>query len=606
MVVADSPHAAEDARRADRRRLRARRRGRRRSRPRSPDDAPARARRVEATCLLDVAVRTTTPSSTPSSTTPALVVEADLRLRPPDRAAAGGPRLPGRVGRPRPAARRCTPRRRSRTSSAPTVAGLLGIAEHRLRVVAPGRRRRLRAEVRRRARGGARVRRRARGRGAPVKWVEDRAGEPRRRLPGPRAALPRPRRASTPTAGSSAVDADIVCDVGAYSTHPFTCGVEPLMAATELLGPYAVARYRARARAVATNKAPMAPYRGVSRPQMVLAMERLLQKAALRARPRPRRDPPAQPDPAGRVPVRPAPAGLVYRRAAATTSRSSRARTRSTRRPSRERQRDRPATRAACSASASPCFAERTGYGTEAFAQRKMADHARLRHRARRGWTRRAASPSTVGTSRPRPGPPDHARADRRRPARPRPRPRRGAPGRHRRDARTAGARSRSRSMVVGGGATQRAADRSPTASGGSPRTCSRPRRTTSSCATARRGRARRARARPRVRASSRGSPTSRRTSCPRACAPGLEARHRSTRPARSPTRLPRRDRRDRPRDRRESRIERYVVVEDCGVMINPAIVEGQVRGGVAQGDRGRAVRGARLRRGRPARRPPR
>jgi carbon-monoxide dehydrogenase large subunit len=30
--------------------------------------------------------------------------------------------------------------------------------------------------------------------------------------------------------------------------------------------------------------------------------------------------------------------------------------------------------------------------------------------------------------------------------------------------------------------------------------------------------------------------------------------------------------------------IDRYVVVEDCGAMINPAIVEGQVRGGVAQG----------------------
>src|SRR3712207_4020187 len=30
--------------------------------------------------------------------------------------------------------------------------------------------------------------------------------------------------------------------------------------------------------------------------------------------------------------------------------------------------------------------------------------------------------------------------------------------------------------------------------------------------------------------------------------------------------------------------IERYAVVEDCGVMINPAVVEGQVRGGVAQG----------------------
>ena len=31
-------------------------------------------------------------------------------------------------------------------------------------------------------------------------------------------------------------------------------------------------------------------------------------------------------------------------------------------------------------------------------------------------------------------------------------------------------------------------------------------------------------------------------------------------------------------------RVERYQVVEDCGTMINPAVVEGQVRGGVAQG----------------------
>jgi aerobic carbon-monoxide dehydrogenase large subunit len=31
-------------------------------------------------------------------------------------------------------------------------------------------------------------------------------------------------------------------------------------------------------------------------------------------------------------------------------------------------------------------------------------------------------------------------------------------------------------------------------------------------------------------------------------------------------------------------RVDRYVVVEDCGVVVNPMIVEGQVRGGVAQG----------------------
>ena len=31
-------------------------------------------------------------------------------------------------------------------------------------------------------------------------------------------------------------------------------------------------------------------------------------------------------------------------------------------------------------------------------------------------------------------------------------------------------------------------------------------------------------------------------------------------------------------------RILRYVVAEDCGTMVNPLIVEGQVHGGVAQG----------------------
>jgi len=33
-----------------------------------------------------------------------------------------------------------------------------------------------------------------------------------------------------------------------------------------------------------------------------------------------------------------------------------------------------------------------------------------------------------------------------------------------------------------------------------------------------------------------------------------------------------------------EIRLQRYLVVEDCGVVINPVIVDGQVRGGVTQG----------------------
>lgn len=78
------------------------------------------------------------------------------------------------------------------------------------------------------------------------------------------------------------LEADIRCNIGAYSVYPFSCAVEPLMAATELPGVYKVGRYAARARGFASNKPPTAPYRGVSRPQIVLVMERLMDKAARR------------------------------------------------------------------------------------------------------------------------------------------------------------------------------------------------------------------------------------------------------------------------------------------------------------------------------------
>src|SRR5215472_15765244 len=77
-----------------------------------------------------------------------------------------------------------------------------------------------------------------------------------------------------------ALAADVVANVGAYSCFPTTCGVEPLMAMAELPGPYDVRAYSCRARAVATHTCTMAPYRGVSRPVITFAIERLLDKAA--------------------------------------------------------------------------------------------------------------------------------------------------------------------------------------------------------------------------------------------------------------------------------------------------------------------------------------
>ena len=118
--------------------------------------------------------------------------------------------------------------------------------------------------------------------GRPVKWVEDRQENLTASFHGHEQRYDA-RAAFDGEGRLIALDADIVCDVGAYSCYPFTCGVEPLMAATEMPGPYRLPSYRSRARAVTTNKAPMAPYRGVSRPQFTFVLERLMQKAAERA-----------------------------------------------------------------------------------------------------------------------------------------------------------------------------------------------------------------------------------------------------------------------------------------------------------------------------------
>jgi aerobic carbon-monoxide dehydrogenase large subunit len=77
-----------------------------------------------------------------------------------------------------------------------------------------------------------------------------------------------------------ALRADVVSNIGAYSCFPTTCGVEPLMAMAEMPGPYDFRHYECRARGVLTNTCTMAPYRGVSRPVITFALERLMDKAA--------------------------------------------------------------------------------------------------------------------------------------------------------------------------------------------------------------------------------------------------------------------------------------------------------------------------------------
>jgi len=160
------------------------------------------------------------------------------------------------------------------------LAELLDLPVHRLRVVAPD------------VGGGFGVKSAlypeevavcalARLTGRPVKWVGDR-----------REDLLTSTQAWDETIDAElAVDADgtihalrarVVADVGAYSIHPWTASIEVVQVISFLPGPYRVPHYRGEAWGVATNKAPMGPYRGVGRPVSTFVTEALVDRAARR------------------------------------------------------------------------------------------------------------------------------------------------------------------------------------------------------------------------------------------------------------------------------------------------------------------------------------
>ena len=115
--------------------------------------------------------------------------------------------------------------------------------------------------------------------GRPVKWIEDR----REHLT---ASIHARDHSHTLEAYVSAdgrllgLKADISVDVGAYSTFPFTAGGDPGMAAKVMPGPYDFQHYEATFRALATNKCPIGTYRGVGRPSAVFSQERLMDDIA--------------------------------------------------------------------------------------------------------------------------------------------------------------------------------------------------------------------------------------------------------------------------------------------------------------------------------------
>lgn len=76
------------------------------------------------------------------------------------------------------------------------------------------------------------------------------------------------------------MSSDIWADVGAYSTYLWSAGMEPLQIAGLMPGPYKVPALRYVTRGVATNKTPVGPYRAVGRPTAATSLELVLDDAA--------------------------------------------------------------------------------------------------------------------------------------------------------------------------------------------------------------------------------------------------------------------------------------------------------------------------------------
>lgn len=80
-----------------------------------------------------------------------------------------------------------------------------------------------------------------------------------------------------------ALKSTLLCDSGAYSVYPVTASLEPLTAAGILPGPYRIPALAYDAYAVATNKCPAGAYRGVGMALGTFVRERVVDMIARRA-----------------------------------------------------------------------------------------------------------------------------------------------------------------------------------------------------------------------------------------------------------------------------------------------------------------------------------
>jgi carbon-monoxide dehydrogenase large subunit len=119
--------------------------------------------------------------------------------------------------------------------------------------------------------------------GRPVKWLEER----RENLAA--ASQARAQRTAAEVAAAAdgtvlALRARVMSDNGAYHAYPTTGVLEPLGTASIMPGPYRISAYEFEALALATNKPPLGAYRGVGMTMGAFVAERMLDLVAERLR----------------------------------------------------------------------------------------------------------------------------------------------------------------------------------------------------------------------------------------------------------------------------------------------------------------------------------
>ncbi|MEC7489663.1 MAG: xanthine dehydrogenase family protein molybdopterin-binding subunit [Pseudomonadota bacterium] len=158
------------------------------------------------------------------------------------------------------------------------IAECLNLREHQLRIISPdvgggfGSKNRLMPEEIMVCAAALKIRR-------PVRWLEDR----RENITANNQAREHWYRVTAYANEDGkilGIEAEIIVDAGAYSIWPSGPFMETGMAARNLPGPYRVPALSVKTWTVATNKPPLGPYRGVARPGACFAIERTLDEVA--------------------------------------------------------------------------------------------------------------------------------------------------------------------------------------------------------------------------------------------------------------------------------------------------------------------------------------